>query len=297
MLATVLSFALMIGGIDVVVLQARLQHLAFTPTTGAPGETWLIVGSDSRADLPAGAAQSSFGSPQQVAGARADIVLIVHRTPAGPLSTLSIPRDLLVHNQSGQINRLALAYQLSPQNLVDSLCATLNVPTDHLVVVDFAVFTAVVDALHGITVTVPAPLRDSLSGLDLNSAGAQRINGDQALALVRSRHTEQYVDGQWAPMPDGANQRTSWAGLIFSATTQLATATTNPLVLQQLAWNVGAGLEVDRGTSLTDLAMLAQDSGRLTDVATDLVPGGLARAPSAQTFSTLSAAGFDSPCR
>ncbi len=279
------------------VLAARVDHLTIHPTVGAAGETWVIVGSDSRADLPAGASQSTFGSTQQVAGARADIVLVVHRAPDGAVSSVSLPRDLLLHNRSGELNRLTLTFQVSPQNMIDSLCTTLGVPTDHLVVVDFAVFTAVIDDLGGIVVDVPTPLRDGSSGLDLPVAGARRIGGAQALALVRSRHTEQFVDGRWTAMADGARQRTSWGGVIFRTVVAAAAAARNPWALQRLAWTVSGAVQMDQHTSIADLGIFAQSAGQVVDLPATALRGGLGVAPSDQTYAVLAGAGFGRNCR
>jgi LCP family protein required for cell wall assembly len=295
-LSTVLSALLVISAVDVSVLMSRIKHFDMVPTVGAAGQTWVVVGSDSRADLPAGAAQSSFGSTTQVSGARADVVLVVHRGLDGHVWTLSIPRDMLMHNQSGQINRLTLTFDVSPQNLVDSLCSTLGIPTDHLIVVDFAVFTSVVDVLGGITVTTPTPLRDTYAGLALPQGGTQRLDGNQALALVRSRHTEEMNSGRWVSIADGAAQRTAWSGVIFSSIERAATAAADPVVVQRLAWHVSGEVVTDQHTSMADLATLAGETGPVVDVPADPITGGLAVQPSDQTYSVLAAAGFDRGC-
>jgi LCP family protein required for cell wall assembly len=295
-LAATLSVVLVLCAVDAVVLGSRISHLSITRTVGAPAETWVIVGSDSRSDLPAGASESSFGTTDEVAGARADIVLVVHRSPDGTVSTVSLPRDLQVRNRSAELNRLALTFQISPQDLIDSLCVTLGIPTDHLVVVDFAVFTAVVDDLGGIIVDVPTPLRDSYSGLDLTTAGAQRLSGVQALALVRSRHTEQFVDGRWMAVSDGAQQRSSWGGVIFRIVAQTVAASRNPVLLQRLAWTVSGAMRTDQGTSAADLGVLAQFAGPVTVVPAQSRPGALAVTPSDGTYTALAAAGFDRSC-
>ncbi|SDP50486.1 cell envelope-related function transcriptional attenuator common domain-containing protein [Nakamurella panacisegetis] len=296
-LFAVLSAVLVLIALDAVVLSARIDHITITPTAGAPGETWVIVGSDSRAEIPDGASRATFGTTDQVAGARADIVLVVHRSPAGAVSTLSIPRDMLLRNSLRQLNRMTLTFQVSPQNLVDSLCTTLGIPTDHLVVVDFAVFTSVIDDLGGIVVDVPAPVRDAYTGLDLTTAGPQRVTGTQALALVRSRHPEQLVGGRWQLMSDGAQQRTSWGGVIFRTVEQAVAASGNPALLQGLAWTVSGAMRTDHSTSLADLAILAQYAGPVVDLPAKSVGDGFAVAASDDTYSALQAAGFDRTCR
>src|SRR6266540_1852866 len=53
-----------------------------------PAENYLIVGSDSRADLP--------DEEQEAPGSRSDSIMILRRDPDGGAALLSIPRDLWV---------------------------------------------------------------------------------------------------------------------------------------------------------------------------------------------------------
>ena len=276
-------------------LDARIQHFPIAAPAATSGETWVIVGSDSRADIPPGSSQSAFGTTAEVAGARADIVIVVHRTAEGQVYNLSVPRDMLVHNQAGQLNRLALSFQVSPQNMVDSMCVTLGIPVDHVVVVDFAAFTAVVDDLGGVHVQIPHPLRDTLSGLHLPTAGPLLLDGGQALALVRSRHPEQLIDGKWVATPGGAQQRTNWGGQVFQAIAKAASSA-DPFVLQRLAWTVGGSTRTDQDTSLADLGALALQAGPVVDLPAAPIAGGLAVSASDDTFAALAAAGFDRTC-
>ena len=287
--------ALIVAGVDALLLDARIQHLSIAAPASRAGETWLIVGSDSRAAIPAGTSQSAFGTTADVGGARADIVIVVHRTADGRVFNFSVPRDMLVHNPAGQLSRLALSFQVSPQNMVDSLCATLGIPVDHVVVVDFSAFASVVDDLGGVRVQIPHPVRDTLSGLDQPAAGSLLLDGEQALALVRSRHPEQLIDGKWVGTADGAEQRTSWGGRIFTSIEQAASAA-NPLVLQRLAWTVSGSTRTDRDTSFADLGELALRGGPILDLPATPISDGLAVSPSDQTYAALASAGFDRTC-
>ena len=58
-----------------------------------------------------------------------------------------------------------------------------------------------VNAIGTIPIYFPTPARDIKSGLAINQAGCQHLNGDQALAYVRSRYYESFVNGQWQPDP------------------------------------------------------------------------------------------------
>jgi LCP family protein required for cell wall assembly len=252
----------------------------------------VVVGLDSRAALPAGASAAEFGTTDQVPGTRADVVLVIHRTADGT-TVLSVPRDLLV-GSGRDVGRLALRWQDGPQSMVDALCG-MGIPTDHLVSVDLRGFAAVVDAAGGLDVDVPEPVRDPAAGLDLPEAGRLHVDGATALALVRSRHPEHLVDGQWTPVPPDPDGRAAAAGTVLSALAETARAgALRPWRAQALAWAASGALTVDAGTSTTDLASLAE--ARLGEVA--VLParppagGTLSRFPSKGTAATLAAAGL-----
>ena len=251
LLAALLVLAL---GVDAAAVAGRLDRFPLRPHPG-PGTTWVVVGLDSRAHLPAGASADEFGTAAQVPGARADVVLVVHRQ-AGRTTTLSVPRDLVVG--SGQdVDRLALSWLDGPQHTVDVLC-DIGIPTDHLVAVDLAGFAAVVDAAGGLDVDVPEPVRDRAAGLELRHGGRVHVDGATALALVRSRHPEHLVDGAWAPAPVDPDGRATAAGTVLSALAAAARPDPlHPWRLQAVAWAASGGLSVDEGTSATELAGLA----------------------------------------
>lgn len=271
-------------------LSHRMGHVAASPSRGA-GETWVVVGSDSRAERPPGA--DVYGSAADVPGGRADVVLVVHKQ-AGKTSVLSLPRDLLVSPDWRTTIRLTLALQ-QPQMLVDGLCNGLGIPTDHLLVIDMAGFVRMVDALGGLTVTIPHPVTDPYSGLHITKEGAQRLSGVEALALVRSRHPSQLIDGTWAPETDvaGAEARTRWAASVFSAfIAQARRAELNPIRAQRLAWVGSGSLSTDPRTTLTDVIRIWPANTTITDVPADEVSGTFVANPTTATRDVLSAAGF-----
>jgi LCP family protein required for cell wall assembly len=287
----VLGVLLVAGATDATVLIGRIDRMAVTPTTG-PGTTWVLIGADSRSDLPAGASTEQFGTADEVPGARSDVVLVVHSD--GDRSTVfSVPRDVVV-TAGGVSRRLALSWLEGPQSTVDALCG-LGIPTDHLVSVDLAGFSAIVDAAGGLDVDVPAPVRDPAAGLELTEGGRQRLDGNTALALVRSRHPEERVDGRWVPAPVDPDGRASAAGQVIDALVhQVRDSVTRPWRLQQVAWAASGALTVDDGTSALQLASLADlDLGPVSVLPTgDPVNGTLLRFPTAATADALAAAGL-----
>src|SRR3546814_14733832 len=72
---------------------------------------------------------------------------------------------------------------------------------NHYVQVDFAGFRDLVDAIDGVEVWFEHPARDRRSGLAVEQPGCIALGPEQALAYVRSRQSEQYVDGRWRTDP------------------------------------------------------------------------------------------------
>ena len=63
--------------------------------------------------------------------------------------------------------------------------------------VDFEGFTTIVEALDGVPVFFPHPVRDLKSGLDVPEAGCVTLDAENALGFVRSRAYQELVDGRW----------------------------------------------------------------------------------------------------
>ena len=294
--ALVLLATLVLAGVlDAVVLAARVDRVDVDLTGGAgdsDGRTWVLVGLDSRDRLPAGADTRDFGTAEDVPGSRADVVVVVHQTDSGT-TALSVPRDVLV-SRGRSAHRLALSWLDGPQAVVDGLCS-LGIPTDRLVTVDLAGFTAVVDAVGGLTVDVPRPVRDPAAGLLLRATGDVRVDGATALALVRSRHPEHLVEGAWVPADVDPDARSHAAGTVLAALqVRVQGSVLRPWRLQSFAWSASGAVAVDPGTSATDLFALARaDIGGMQVLPVgDPVGASLARPPTAETATAVSAAGL-----
>jgi LCP family protein required for cell wall assembly len=130
---------------------------------------------------------------------------VVQLVPAARHATvLSIPRDLYVPVAgTGGSAKINAAFNHGPGPLVQTIQQSLRIPIHHYLLVNFDGSREVVDALGGIAMYFPRPARDSNhgrneSGLDAPQAGCRRLDGDQALALARSRFF-QYQDkaGRW----------------------------------------------------------------------------------------------------
>lgn len=177
----------------------------------------------------------------------------------------------------------------------DGLALGAAAPTDHLVTVDLAGFTDLVDAVGGVDVDVPGPVRDPQAGLLLPHAGRQTVDGATALALVRSRHPETPAGDGWAPVAVDPDGRAATAAHVLGALLdRVSGARYQPWRLQRMAWAASGAVSLDPGTSLADLVGLA---GADLSAATVLpagppVEGAHLRLPTAGTAAAVAAAGL-----
>ena len=88
--------------------------------------------------------------------------------------------------------KLHMRMLMVAQLLMDSVEATMNVPVDYYVRVNMKAFVEAVDELGGIYYDVPynlnEPNSDTLEELKLKRLS--KLNGDQALAVARTRHQD-----------------------------------------------------------------------------------------------------------
>jgi LCP family protein required for cell wall assembly len=183
----------------------RVQNVRLSGTTHpARAGNYLVLGSDSRAFVDTAQQAQQFGSAGQQGGQRSDTMMIVHVEPKSRQSLLvSIPRDLWVQipgHGMAKINA-AFNYGNTPaehvQSVIDTVKLNFNVGIDHFLQVDFVTFQGIVDAIGQVSVYFPARARDTFTGLDVPGAGCFSMKGVQALAYVRSRHLQYFVDGHW----------------------------------------------------------------------------------------------------
>lgn len=173
-------------------------HVSGIASAGSGPETILVVGSDSRAGLSASEAKM-YGTTAQVGGQRSDVILLVRLDPgSGGAAMLSIPRDTLVTLAgTGQTNRINAAFGNGPSQLVQTITKNFGITVNHYVEVNFSGFQGVVNSVGGICLSFPYPAKDTMSGLNITKTGPQELNGQEALALARSRDYEYYANGSW----------------------------------------------------------------------------------------------------
>src|SRR5699024_541204 len=106
---------------------------------------------------------------------------------------LSIPRDTISYiPKVGYYDKITHAHAYGgPTAAMDSVEATLNVPVDYYVRINMDAFVDAVDELGGIEYDVPYDISEPNtddSGKIKVEKGYQKLNGDEALAVARTRH-------------------------------------------------------------------------------------------------------------
>lgn len=204
LLILVLVIAVVIG-VGAFWVEGQLERVETPSAAGGTGpETYLIVGSDSRENLPDDL-EGSFGD---FAGQRADVIILA-QVSGGTVRMLSLPRDLKVEIPGEGTDKINAAYAYGgPDLMVQTIQSDLGIPIDRYVEVEFGGFASIVDAVGGVELTFEYPTRDLKSGLEVESAGTQFVDGATALAYVRSRSTEEFRDGDWRDADGGDIART-----------------------------------------------------------------------------------------
>jgi LCP family protein required for cell wall assembly len=247
-----------------------------------PGEPFnmLVVGSDSRAGLTP-LQQSQFGTSNQVVGQRSDVTMVWHVNPATKqITILSIPRDTLVSmvgagvSSLGQFNRINASFDTGPDLLVKTIEDNFGIPINHVMQVDFAGFEGAVNALDGVYLNFNYPAKDTYTGLNITTTGCQLLQGQQALAVARSRHYEYYENGYWHY--DGTSDfgRIQRQDAFLRALVDAAKSKYNPLTINAFLGSIPQGITIDDQLGLNELLGLAIDFHSLdpNTIATETLP-------------------------
>ncbi|MFF2201682.1 LCP family protein [Streptomyces sp. NPDC058145] len=235
-----------------------LSQVIDRPETGE-GTNYLIVGSDSRKGMTAEDKKKLHTGSAQ--GQRTDSMMILHVGGNGD-TLISLPRDSdvaipsykgstsgKVYPNRGRHTKLNAAYaEDGPTLLVRTVEFNTGLHIDHYVEIGFGGFAKIVDAVGGVEMNLDQGFKDKWSGADFK-AGKQTLNGEQALAFVRTRHAFAASDLQRTK-----NQQKFLSALAH----QVATPSTvlNPFKFYP---TMGAGLDsltVDKDMSLWDLASM-----------------------------------------
>jgi len=173
--------------------ESELEEVVAAPETpDSAYRSFLLIGGD------------------KVAGAADVIMLLVMPTDGSEPFMVSLPRDLYLPNRcTGDYSRInATIHGCSAVNGPTLLSLTVEdftgISVDHFAMFDFDGFETIIDSVGGVEICVDHAVRDEKAKLDL-PAGCTDATGEQALAWVRSRKTQELVDGRWRSMPGASD--------------------------------------------------------------------------------------------
>jgi LCP family protein required for cell wall assembly len=232
-----------------------------------------LVGSDSRTFVQSAADRATFGVPADSEGQHADVILLLRIENGGHEEVLPVPRDLFTLLPDGAPTRITMSLQSGPQTVVDTLCDSLGVGVNHLVLIHMNGLRSLVDDVGGITVHAATPERDTVTGLSIAHAGSAHLDGVQALAYARSRHLEYLEHGVWLPASTASDERSGRDAQVLSLLgARLHISPTAPLASARTLWELSGAVTVDGGTSPRALAQLAGALGHMQTAAHLVLP-------------------------
>ena len=152
-----------------------------------PGQTWLLVGSDSREGLSAEERRRLRAGKAQ--GRRTDTIILLHKpSDGGPPTMVSLPRDSYVPIPGRGRNKLNAAYAFGGAPLLaQTVERVTGIRLDHYTEIGFGGFVGVVDSIGGVELCPPRAIKDRRAGLDV-AAGCQEMDGPTSLGYVRARY-------------------------------------------------------------------------------------------------------------
>jgi LCP family protein required for cell wall assembly len=168
-----------------------------------PAENYLLIGSDSREGSDPNAPDfGGIGDEGAVQGRRSDTIMILRQERDGNgAAIVSLPRDLWIDIAGRDSpSRINSAYNDGADVLAATITNELGIPINHVVDIDFFGFKELVDAVGGTVICFDYATRDLNSGL-AQDPGCNRLDGVQALAYARSRHYQEFRDGDWQEDP------------------------------------------------------------------------------------------------
>ncbi len=231
---------------------------AFAASPPIPDDAFnafLIIGSDARAAR---------------AGSRADVIILALLPEDGtPPILVSIPRDLWVDipcwNEPNRVNAALNGCgdaASGPELLALTVADFTGIQPDHFALFDFEDFTRVIDGFSGIEICVENPVREKKLELP---AGCSTADGATTLEWVRSRRTEEFVDGAWRRM-SGVNDvtRNERQQEVLLEILRRVKSLDNLTSLVDIVDSIADAVTIDDGITLTRAIGLAWDLRRVS---------------------------------
>jgi LCP family protein required for cell wall assembly len=240
--------------------------------TDAPSDpqNFLLVGSDTRAFADGETNTAAFGA--NTGPARADTIMLVRVDPRSHHAwVVSFPRDLFVPiSGTGRSDRINTAYSGGADRLVQTIKDNFDVPIHHYAEINFRGLEQMVDAVGGVKVYLPSPVRDwdttvrpprNQTGLLILSTGCVTLHGDQALAYVRSRHFQyQEPDGSWQGLEGDLDRNKRQQDFVRrTLRAALSKGFTNPARINRLANAASGNLRFSDSLNLSELVKLGRN--------------------------------------
>jgi LCP family protein required for cell wall assembly len=246
----------------------------------------LILGSDQR-----DGENGEIGG--KVEGMRSDTTMVLHiSADRSRVELVSIPRDSLVDIPSctmtngkttratrGMFNSAFATGWDNGGDMESAAACTINtvqqntgIPINHFIVVDFAGFQQMVNAIGGVPMCIPNDMTSKDAGLYL-TAGYQTLDGPTALAYARARKGQGVGDGS------DTNRIGNQQKLVAAMAREVLSADvlTNPGKLVPFLGAATSSLTVDSRLSIADMTGLAYnlrniDRGNITFVTIPWAP-------------------------
>jgi LCP family protein required for cell wall assembly len=182
-------------GVDSKVNRLTVAALAEQPQTAtgvaAGSMNILLLGSDTR-------------NPDTTGTSRMDTIIVAHVTADHKaVQLVSIPRDTwlpIQHNAGIEHAKINIAYSLGGADLmVRTVQDFTKIKLDHVMLIDFAGFKEIIDALGGVDIPVDTTFT-SIHGQHrtfTQNAPGTNTHMDGAMALDYSRQRKQFADGDF----------------------------------------------------------------------------------------------------
>lgn len=236
----------------------RITHVdALSGAPGTPGQTILIVGSDSR----------DGWLDDGTEGARTDTIMLVHQPENGPTAMISIPRDSYAEIPGHNPNKINAAFAFGgPQLMVETVEQLTGLTVDRYLEVGFLGVEGVVNGLGGVELCYDHDVNDPYSTL-VWTAGCHESDGRTALAFSRMRYED--------PLGDiGRTQRQQQVVSAVAKKAMSRTTVSNPFKARRVAEAALGSFRVSDGTRPLDLARMALviNAARGTDAVTGTPP-------------------------
>jgi LCP family protein required for cell wall assembly len=212
------------------------------------GQNWLIAGSDGRDGLTNQEIRAlhvgfDFGTDNS------DSLMLLHIGTGRPV-LISIPRDSYVPIPGYGDNKINAALGLGgPSLLVATVESVTGLRINHFVEIGFLGLVNVVDKVGGVNICLKTALHDVDSGANFK-AGCQTMDGAEALAFVRDRHS--FADEDLQRIED---QRAFLKALLDRATSP--SVFLDPFTALPFASSSASSITVDQGTTLYSLVKMA----------------------------------------